>query len=529
MILSKSEYLSKINTLLQDNSTQLISPLDIRTGLTDLVDSVHLFLDGHEIVSSNFSTPDTRTTRAGELAIGKLQYVGRTSVDNSAFGYYSLGANYNGAQNTAIGSHSLGCNLYGGYNTALGFTSLAGNVIGSGNLAIGPFALQSLRTGSFNIGIGHGAGSHIPTGESYKFYLGIHSIDIDYSCEASVVSGSTPLMYGDLKEIRLAVGTDALHEYGTLQVSGDITPTDSGNFNLGNSYKTWSSVNEVIHFSGDKIGLDTSTPSGDQGILTVKGNIVPPENAIYSLGWTDGTVSGEKLLWDGYFHNILVSGSAIINDLQYHTINDCLYDCKTLHLATSGVCDTEGLGFHNDAVCGYLTDESLDGAGFEVHSSGYDYLRDYWILYRFPDSDLSCLEEDSHYSRSRWQSNISIEVTSGNHVQTDRVLGDSKLSLVTQSGCYGLFHNSLHPSGNRSFISQQPHVDANYPTIQDINFISRSGTHLGADGNPSGYDYSIMYGTVDSGVKITHEFASRIKTSSGKRGFSIVYHDNIDA
>ena len=81
MILSKSEYLSKINTLLEDNSTQLISPLDIRTGLTDLVDSVHLFLDGNEIVSSNFSTPDTRTTKVGELALDKLQYVGRSSVD----------------------------------------------------------------------------------------------------------------------------------------------------------------------------------------------------------------------------------------------------------------------------------------------------------------------------------------------------------------------------------------------------------------------------------------------------------------
>jgi len=38
-----------------------------------------------------------------------------------------------------------------------------------------------------------------------------------------------------------------------------------------------------------------------------------------------------------------------------------------------------------------------------------------------------------------------------------------------------------------------------------------------------------MYGTVDSGVKITQEFSSRIKTTSGKRGFSIVYHDELDA
>ena len=45
MILTKSEYIAKINSLLEDNSTQLISPLDIRISLRDLVDSVHLFTD----------------------------------------------------------------------------------------------------------------------------------------------------------------------------------------------------------------------------------------------------------------------------------------------------------------------------------------------------------------------------------------------------------------------------------------------------------------------------------------------------
>ena len=89
MILSKSEYIEKINSLLQDNSTQLISPLDLRISLRDLADSVHLFTDGNEIVSANFATPDTRSTIAGELALGKLKYAGRSSVDKSAIGYYA--------------------------------------------------------------------------------------------------------------------------------------------------------------------------------------------------------------------------------------------------------------------------------------------------------------------------------------------------------------------------------------------------------------------------------------------------------
>jgi len=534
MILTKSEYIAKINSLLEDNSTQLISPLDLRISLRDLVDSIHLFTDGNEIVSSNFATPDTRSTIAGELALSKLQYAGRTSIDNSAFGYYALGANYQGSQNTALGSHSLGCNLHGTYNTAAGFNSTAGNTTGSGNTSLGSMSLQSLRTGSFNIAIGHGAGSHIPTGQSYRFYLGVDPIDSDYNCEDfSSSSGRMPLMFGDLLNNRLGVATQILHSNGSLQVSGDIAPSHTSSFNVGNSNYPFASVNEVIHFSGGKVGVATSTPSGDQGMITVAGNIVPNENKIYSLGYSDGTVGGNKLLWDGYFNDIVVSGNAMINDLQYHTINDCLYDCKTLHLATSGVCDAAGFGFHNDLVCGYLTDESVDGGGFIVHSSGYDYQRDYKFIFRNADPNTKCLEIDNHFSRSRWQSNISIEIDSGCHFQGNRVLGDHGLSLVKQSGCYGLFTRSEHPSGDKAYLSREDHVGA-YPTLKNVNFIANSGTHIGnhnnpALGNPAAYNYYVMYGTVDSGVKVAQEFASRIKTVSGKRGFSIVYHDEIDA
>ena len=416
-------------------------------------------------------------------------------------------------------------------NTAVGFNSTAGNTTGSGNTAIGSLSLQTLRDGSFNIAIGHGAGSHIPKDHSYRFYLGVDPIDSGYDCDSMInTSGAVPLMYGDLQERILAVATQSIHPHGTLQVSGDITPSHSGEFNLGNSSRPWSSMNEVIHFSGSpvKVGVGTSTPSGDQGLLTVAGNIVPDINGSRSIGWSDGTVNGRKLLWDGYFNDIVVSGNAKINDLQYHTINECLYDCKTLHLATSGVCDDAGLGFHNDAVCGYLNDESVDGGGFVVHSSGYDYQRDYRFLFRNSDPTIKCLEIDNHFSRSRWQSNISIEISSGCHFQGNRVLADHGLSLVKQSGCYGIFTRSEHPSGDKTYISREEHIGA-YPTFKDVNFIANSGTHLGSDSNPSGYDYSVMYGTVDSGVKITQEFSSRIKTTSGKRGFSIVYHDELDA
>jgi hypothetical protein len=533
MILSKAEFLAKIGDLLQDNSTQLISPLDVRTSLTDLADSVHLLLDGNSVVSANFASPETRTTRAGSLALGKLGYQGRSSVDNSAFGYYALGANFDGTQNTAIGSHSLGCNLHGTYNTAVGFNSSAGNTTGSGNVTVGSFGLQTLRTGSFNISIGHGAGNRIGKDAEFKFYLGVDPIDSGMDCQSmSSTSGATPLLYGDLKDLKLGVAThQELHNYGVLQVSGDITSSHAKNFNLGNTNVPWASVNEVIHFSGDHLSINTPAPSGE-GKVTVSGNLVPSENGKFSLGWSDGTEAGQKLLWDGYFNDVTVSGSFHCNDININEVNLCTYDCKTLHLATSGVCDSE-IGYHNDAFCGFLTDESLDGAGFVTHSSGADYRRNYHFVFRAPDPDLTCLEVDSHYARSRWESNISIQIESGKHLQTDRVLGDDTLSLVTQSGCYGVFiepsgHDIHNPSGNHGFATKQNIVRQNLPTKKDFNFVAQSGTHLGADGNPSGYDYTLLTGTVDSGVKVAHEFTSRMKSLSASRGFSIVYYDDYD-
>ena len=528
MILSKSEYISSINVLLKDNSTQEISPADVRNSLIDLVDSVHNFLDNKEINTYNFSSPDVRTTRGGDLALGKMDLVGRTSVDNSAYGYYALGANYTGSENTALGSHALGCNLMGTHNVGVGYNAVAGNVTGSGNVGVGNFSLQTSKKGSFNIAIGHGAGHYIGEDSSHNFYVAaFDGLDADSLCDIQAGSGDPPLLFGDLKNRKLGVGVKTLHNFGELQVSGDIAPYSSGLGHVGRSSYSWKSVNEVIYFSGGKVGFGTSTPSGDQGLVTVKGHIVPEENGIYALGYSDGTVAGKKLLWDGYFNDLVVSGMLHANDVNYNHINECLYDCKTLHLATSGFCDTEGLGFHNSSVWGYLSDEALDGAGFEVHSSGYDYRRDYRFIYKFPDPNITCLEEDSHFARSRWHSNISLHIESGKHLQTDRVLGKEKLALVTQSGCFGLFMRNYqpttvtHPHKNRLFVGDQAHANANYSDIQDVNFISRSGLHPS-----SGVDFSTLYGSVDSGVKISVMLGSRLKTSL--RGFSIQYHDEED-
>ncbi len=528
MKFTKAEYIDSINGLLPDNATQEISPLDIRTSLIDLVDSVSNFIAGNAIDSTNFASPETRTTLAGNLALANIHLAGRSSVDNSAFGYASLRNNYNGSGNTAIGSYSLSCNLYGSSNTALGSLSLAGNTIGSGNVGIGNYTLYNNKKGDFNIAIGHGAGWYVSNDTNYTLVVASTPISSESICDENgdpVFSGEAPLLFGNLNpnDHKLAIGTNTLHSFGMLQVSGDISPTISGEFNLGRSQRSWSSINEVIHFSGDAVGVG-GQPSGDaqnvtDGKLTVYGHLVPSLNDAYALGHP-------QLRWDAYLNDVIISGQLIANDIQYNSISNCLYECKTLHLATSGFCDPEDGGFHNSAVCGYLDDVSLDGAGFEIHSSGASpyYVRDYKFVYRQPDATLKCLPIDDSYTRSRFNSNISIEIDSGRALISDRMIGRNTASMVIQSGCMGIFLEPYAISGERVVVAQEPHFSNKYTTLNDINFIARSGTDI-ISGNPSGYNYTVMYGTVDSGVKITQRFASRIRNTNTARGFSIIYHD----
>jgi len=531
MFLSKSEYIQSINTLLPDNSTQEISPLDLRTSLINLADSVPSFFFG-DLTADNFSTPEFRNTRGGVLSMSKLGLAGHSSYDSCAFGYGTLKNNYNGSENTAIGSYALSCNLYGDYNVALGVQSLSGKVKGSGNVGLGSLTLHNNKNGDFNIAIGHGAGYYIGKDDDYKLYIASVPVESNSTCVGDdlVTSGPSPLVYGDLNpnSHRFAIGTNQLHSYGMLQVSGDISPVTTDSFNLGNVNRSWESINQNIYFSGGRVGIGGYPHGPNEGVtdgkMTVFEDLVPNIDKRYALGHPD-------YQWDGYFNDIQVTGQAIINDLSYNSITSCLYECKVLHLATSGFCDPEDEGFHNDALCGYLNDESLDGAGFIVHSSGTDYQRDYQFLYRFPDSEVTCLEHDDAYSRSRFQSNISLQLVSGVHLQTDRVISNNdrqKLSMVLQSGCMGYFLEAYEVSGQRAIIGQEAHLTGDYPTLVDVNMISRSGTDIGDDGNPEGYDYSVMYGTVDSGVKVVQKFNSRIKSASTAKGFSIVYHDELD-
>jgi hypothetical protein len=449
-IFDKSTIVENIKREIVDNSSMLISPYDVRHNLLDMIDSAHVLLNNTTIATANFSTPPTRTTLGGDGALGKLSLAGYVSVDNSAFGYHALQNNYNGQRNTAVGSYSLSCSVWGSGNTAVGYTSLGGNVFGHSNVAIGNNSLQSNKFGNYNIAIGHGAGYYHGSGTSSaysnKFYLGSHDTTSLDTCDIEEGVGPTPLMYGELDNLRLGIGVKTFHDYGNLQVAGTVSPSISGSFDLGHARYPWKSafvedgiysnqdqfsIDDQIYISGGKLGLGTPSPSGLHGLVTVAGHVVPLSDRRYDLG-------ALKLYWkNGYFKDLFVD---TIEATTFNHITECLYECKTLYLATSGICVGE------ENPCGYLDDASLEGAGLVITASGddpygdNDYLRTYnWTFIPSGVVQTECLEDINVYSSSTWNSNISINIASGNHLQTDRVIGRETVSLLAESGCFGFF------------------------------------------------------------------------------------------
>ena len=81
MILTKEGYFTSIGLLLPDNSTQQISPADLRTSLVNLADSVNQFLVDETIVAKNIASISTRTTLLGDGAIASRNLVGRSNQD----------------------------------------------------------------------------------------------------------------------------------------------------------------------------------------------------------------------------------------------------------------------------------------------------------------------------------------------------------------------------------------------------------------------------------------------------------------
>ncbi len=506
MILSKDVLVNNIVSEISDNSTGQISPYDIRHNLLDIVDSIHLLTVGNPLAGSNFATQATRSTRVGEDALSKIELAGYFSIDNTAVGYAALKSNYQGIRNTAIGSHALFCNVYGEHNAALGYSALGGNTVGIGNVGIGNFSLNNNKGGNFNIAIGHGAGYYFSNDTSNKLVIASHQVDSDYICDNPFGSGLTPLIYGDLSNLIFGIKVTSLHGDGVLQVGGNATPASTDAYSIGTTNYRWRQL-----YLSSGIFFDTNLYIGKQNSsnIQVQGSILPQSTTTYNIGSYD-------YLWQsGLFNNIYVSGIATIN--RFVAFENCNYSCKTINLAHSGAISLDGGGADslydyygeenpNNFTCGYLQDADLSNAGFNIQASGSGYFRTYAFVFAPPNSGLSCLQSDSPYSRASWNSNISIHLDSGRHLQTDRVIFPSSINIVNSSGCFGLFSRESGIFFSKSeLVSYEQHPSGYLAGVGNINFYATSGDSS---------DYIINFAAPDSGVIIKQRFLNGIKNKT---------------
>jgi hypothetical protein len=553
MILSKPQLVENIAREISDNSTGQISPHDIRHNLLDIIDSVHLLTGSQNLRARNFDTLDLRSTRAGDLTLQKLGLEGYFSVDNSAFGFSALNANYQGSKNTAIGSYSLSCNIYGEDNAALGYHALAGNTNGFGNIGIGSYSLHNNKIGNFNIAIGHGAGYYVNRDTSNRLFIASHPIDETYLCGNPDGIGLVPLIQGDMSSgnLRVGIAVSGLHDGATLQISGHFHPSDSlQSFDIGHGTYRWRNIylSQTLSFpnsnyitydnTGDRFLISNETVIGGpvsisgntdvsgnlvatghadfgsyinvggkldvNGRIDASGNIKPKVSSAFNLGDFD------KRWLNAYVDNIYVSGIGRFK--RFEAVEQAHYLHKTVHLASSGYINTIDGGGPNGLYdyynpneenvlpVGYLIDEELNGAGFNVRSRGIDYERTYEFIFKSQDAALGNLSVDSPYSRSSWNSNISIHTSSGCHVKTDRIINSDSIAAVTYNDGLGYFIAS-----GKTYSTNEHNLRSDLAGIGNVNFVAHSGEQD---------KYTITFASPASGVNINQRFLSNVKVKA---------------
>ena len=552
MNLSKSQLQININDAISDNSTGQISPYDIRQNLIDITDSINSLIDSTQdltvanIIASNFSTPDTTSTRAGIESLSKLDLENYISIDNSAFGYGAMRQSYQTSGNVAFGSQSLSCNIYGNYNVGVGFNSLSANIAGAGNVGIGSLALQKNKHGSFNIAIGNAAGYYVDETTNNQLFIASHPIDKSYTCDNPLGSGLIPLMRGDLSaaQLCLGIGTSYLHDrsLGVLQVSGSTSPTLSSTFDLGHNDLRWKDA----HIS-DRVSFGTTSISSNSDGIIFQGNILPSAHKTYDLG-------KPHILWNhAYLENLNVSGVALLQRLT--ATEQAHYLTKTIHLASSGTFDTidggtvsglqYGVAFDPELnhPQGYLSDADLAGAGFILRASGSPVTnREFQFTFK-PSGDLDSVlvnsivtlpylkATDSIHSRSTWNSNISLHMDSGCHIKTPRVTDSGRISITTYDDTFGLYIDSGYAFiTNDNVLHPHPAMSGGYghgsglAGVGRVNFYADSGNMC---------DHFITIAAPDSGVTVGHRLLTGVKVKNsgenGKdklQGFELKYIDD---
>jgi len=289
----------------------------------------------------------------GNLSIGfNSGYYNTTGSENISIGPQAMQENKSGSKNTVTGFQSGQGSMNNSFNncTLYGYQSGYGLSTGSNNSLIGYKTGRTLSTGSNNILVGYQAGDALTTG-SNNIVLG-YDVDVpDPAGSYQMVIGAQDLLYGDLENKRLGIGTTEpgqqveltgsvqlpvtissvtgviykdndpfLHDYhpdgfdgknifmgqnaGNFSMSGTSSNEASGNIGIGyeslsglttgfdnTAIGTGASGSNMIGYSNTTVGANTLTDNQNGSSNTAVG-----ANALRVNVWTGSTAIGAYAL-----------------------------------------------------------------------------------------------------------------------------------------------------------------------------------------------------------------------------------------
>jgi hypothetical protein len=127
-------------------------------------------------LNSNTDGAFNTAVGAGALVLNVGDQSTGEGLGNTAVGTAALLLNGTGFNNTAVGLQALELNTAGPFNTAVGFQALL-HATANANAAVGDLALVNLSSGFFNTAIGAAAGFNSTTGHN-NIYIGQGSFGV---------------------------------------------------------------------------------------------------------------------------------------------------------------------------------------------------------------------------------------------------------------------------------------------------------------------------------------------------------------
>jgi hypothetical protein len=143
-------------------------------------------------LNSNTDGAFNTAVGAGALVLNVGDQSTGEGLGNTAVGAAALLLNGTGFNNTAVGLQALELNTAGPFNTAVGFQALL-HATANANAAVGDFALVNLSSGFFNTAIGAATGFFQTTGHN-NVYIGQGSFGVageNNTCYIQGIAGSS--------------------------------------------------------------------------------------------------------------------------------------------------------------------------------------------------------------------------------------------------------------------------------------------------------------------------------------------------